>query len=157
MEKENKIIGREYKEKIEEQNSSIEKKINDARKEWSDRIQELIMMMREIKKIAEAQVLMLSYRHMMVDRIMDMKMVLYRVNVRYDTLYKELYSKYKYDTDVRMNGGESNNYTHSDLSPLKRQKDMLQALIDYYSGIIDTLDNLGFAIKRRLELATDFT
>ena len=64
---------------IEEKNLRIEEAIVKTRASWSDLIGNLIPMIRELRTIAEAQVLMLSYRHQIIDKIAEMQLSLLKV------------------------------------------------------------------------------
>ena len=62
----------------EEKLEKIEKLLGDERGEWSKRIQSLVKAIKEPKELAESQTHMLSYRHMIVDKIMEMNILTFQ-------------------------------------------------------------------------------
>ena len=60
----------------EEKLEKIETLLANERSEWSKKIQELVKSISEPNKLAKAQTHMLSYRHMIVDKIMDLRVLL---------------------------------------------------------------------------------
>lgn len=144
------------RKELEEANAALEARVNKGRDDWNKKIIPLIEMIRDINKVAEAQVLMLSYRHQLADKIAELKLAVYRLNTKFDYHFKDQYRFYKNGYDLKLNGGETSQFVNSDLSLLKRQINIIQSHIDYYSEVIKTLDNLGFAIKRRIEIINEF-
>jgi hypothetical protein len=107
-------------------------------------------MIRRIDTIAESQVLMLSYRHMLVDKLAKYRSALYKKKSS-DINYRKLrYEYYKTQHDVRLDYREINDFINSDMSLRIRQTDLLDNQINFYRDCIETLDKMGFAIKNRI-------
>lgn len=136
-----------------------EKKVNDLedalskeRGSLSTMISDVIKMINKIDSISEAQVLMLSYRHMLVDKLVKYKSTLYRKKSS-DSNYRKLrYEYYKTQHDVRLDYREINQYIDSDMALRIRQSELLDNHISWFSQCIDTLDKLGFSIKNKIHL-----
>lgn len=141
----------------EEKTKSIEVLIGKSKEKWSNKIQTIIKMIRNINEVSEAQVLMLSYRHQLVDSITDIQFNLYKMQGYFDSEYKKKYRNYTTGYDIKLNGGEKDKFVRADLSSIKRQIQIVESHIDFCRECIRTLDNLGFAIKRRMEIATEFS
>ena len=60
----------------EEKLEKIEKLLANERSEWSTKIQGLVKDISEPHKLAKAQTHMLSYSHMIVDKIIDLRVLL---------------------------------------------------------------------------------
>ena len=136
-----------------------EKKVNDLeialeneRKGYSDLISDVIKMINKLSNISEAQVLMLSYRHMLVDKIIKYRSTLYKKKSS-DSNYRKLrYEYYKTQHDVRLDYREINQYIDSDMSLRIRQSELLENHVNWFSQCIDTLDKLGFSIKNKIQI-----
>jgi hypothetical protein len=139
-----------------DKNKILEDLIQKDKISWGEKIGTIIKMSGEVSKIGEAQVLMLSYRHQLVDAMTDTHFNLYKINVKFEKAFKERYLWYMNNQDRAFTGGERDKFVRADLSELKRQSLMVESHIEFYRECIKTLDNLGFAIKRRMELATEF-
>ena len=144
------------RQELEEKTLELEETLLRDREKWSNKIRDLVVMMRVVSDIPEAQVLMLSYRQMLLDSTSSFQASLYKKNVSFDTYYKIKFREYTLDYDIKLNGGEKEKMIRSDLSIVQRQINLLESHIDYYRECIRTLDNMGFAIRNRIKVAEDF-
>lgn len=144
-------------EGIEEKTAALEGKLKQDREVWSSKITEIVRNIKDVTLLSETQVLMLSYRQMLLDKISDMKSNLYRRNGDYESLYKTRFRFYTLEYDIKLTGGEKDRFVKTDLMPLKRQINILETHLEFYSECIRTLDNMAFAIKNRITLHTNDT
>jgi hypothetical protein len=144
------------RQELEEKTLELEETLFRDRDKWSNKIRELIAMMKNVNDIPEAQVFMLSYRQMLLDATSSFQSSLYKKNVSFDTYYKSKFREYTLDYDIKLNGGEKEKLIRSDLSIIQRQINLLESHIDYYKECIRTLDNMGFAIRNRIRVAEEF-
>ena len=128
----------------------LEEALEKERNTYTEKLNDLIPMIRNIDKIAEAQVLMLSYRHMFVDKMSRYKSATYKKKASDQNYKKMRYEYYKTHHDVRLDFREINEFISSDMSLRIRQTDLLENQISFCSQCIDTLDRMGFAIKNRI-------
>ena len=133
----------------EEKLEKIETLLADERTEWSGKIQMLIKDIKEAHKLAKAQTYMLSYRHMIVDKIMEFNIMLGKKRANDSNYTKMRYQHYKTNHDVRLDHKEILQYIESDMSLRNREKSLIENQISYYRQCIETLDKMGFAIKNR--------
>jgi D-mannonate dehydratase len=70
--------------------NDLEKFLEKQRSEWGDRIVDLISKIREFENLAEAQVTMLSYRHMIIDQIAKINVTLRKRESSYNIQYKKI-------------------------------------------------------------------
>lgn len=132
--------------------NEIEEAFDKERKEYSEAISKIIKLINDIDKISEAQVLMLSYRHMMVDKIIKYRSAVYKKKAN-DQNYKKLrYEYYKTQHDVRLDYREINQFVESDSALRTRQTELLENHINYFSQCVDTLDRMGFSIKNKIQV-----
>ena len=130
----------------------LESALESERGEFTIKINELLPMISKVDKIPEAQVLMLSYRHMLVDKMTKYRSALYKKKSNDQNYRKLRYEYYKTQHDVRLDYREINQFVDSDMSLRIRQSDILENQINFYSQCIETLDKMGFAIKARITI-----
>jgi prefoldin subunit 5 len=56
---------------------------------------------------------------------------------------------------MKLTGGEKERMIKADLGIVKRQISLLESHLEYYRECIKTLDNMGFAIQRRITVNND--
>ena len=139
----------------EDKLKKIENLLITERKDWSIKIQSLVGTIDKAHKIAKSQTLMLSYRHMIVDKIIELNILLGKKRAN-DANYKKIrYQYYKTQHDVRLQHSEIMEYIASDMSLRIRETSLIENQISYYKQANETLDKMGFAIKNMVILATN--
>ena len=132
--------------------NEIDDALEKERGDFTKRITEVIRMINRIDNISEAQVLMLSARHNLVEKIAKYRSSLYKKRTS-DSNYKKLrYEYYKTQHDIRLDYREINQFIDSDMSLRIRQTDLLENQITFFSQCVDTLDRLGFSIKNKIQV-----
>jgi hypothetical protein len=132
--------------------SEIEEVLEKERVDFSSKISDVIKMINRIDSISEAQVLMLSYRHILVDKITKYRAAIYKKKANDQNFRKMRYEYYKTQHDVRLDYREINTFIDSDMALRIRQTELLENHISWYTQCIDTLDKLGFSIKNRIQI-----
>jgi hypothetical protein len=140
---------------LEEKTVQLESSLIRDREQWNKKIHEVIQMLKTMTELPEAQILMLSYRQMIVDGISGMQGSIYKKNISYDSYYKTKFREYSLDYDMKLTGGEKERMIKADLGIVKRQISLLESHLEYYRECIKTLDNMGFAIQRRIAVNND--
>lgn len=136
----------------EEKVETLDTALTSERDDFSVKILDLIKNINDVSKIAEAQVLMLSYRHMMVDKITKYRVALYKKKTS-DSNYRKLrYEYYKTQHDVRLDHREINQYIDSDMALRIRQTELLESQVNFFQQCVETLDKMGFSIKNRIQI-----
>ena len=92
---------------------------------------------------------------MIVDKIMDLRVLLSKKKANDSNFTKTRYQYYKTNHDVRLDHREIMEYIKSDMSLRNRETGLIEHQVDYYKQAIETLDKMGFAIKNRVILATN--
>ena len=132
--------------------NEIDEALENERGVFTKRITEVIQMINKIDNISEAQVLMLSTRHNLVEKIAKYRSSLYKKRTT-DSNYKKLrYEYYKTQHDIRLDYREINQFIDSDMALRIRQTDLLENQITFFSQCVDTLDRLGFSIKNKIQV-----
>jgi citrate synthase len=135
-----------------EANTELAKRLVLDRSDWKSKVTDLVELLKEMATLAECQVLMLSYRQILLDKITDFKTTKHKRQAAYDRYYKLKYREYSINYDIKLSSGEKVAFIKADLSHLRNQMEMLQSHMDYYQECIKTLDNLAFAIRNRINL-----
>lgn len=142
-------------ELTEDKLTKIETLLERERKDWSINIQTLIKKISVADKLSSSQVDMLSYRHMLIDKITDLNILLSKKRANDSNYTKTRYQHYKTHHDVRLDHREIMKYIESDMALRIRETGLIEYQISYYRQAIETLDKMGFAIKNKVILATN--
>jgi hypothetical protein len=138
--------------KDEERLEQLEKALAKEREEYSSKILELVKDIKGMDLLAESQVLMLSYRHMIVDKLATYRVALNK-RKNADLNYRKLrFEHYKTNHDVRLDYREINQFIDSDMALRTRENELLESQISFFNQCIETLDRMGFSIKNRIQI-----
>lgn len=132
--------------------SELEIALQTERDTYSKKMASLVSMVGDITKISECQVLMLSYRHMLVDKLVKYRSAVYKKKANDLNFRKLRYEYYKTSHNVRLEYREMKEFIDSDMALRIRQTDLLENQINFCSQSIDTLDKMGFAIKAKIQI-----
>jgi len=120
--------------------------------EWNSKIFELITMSKTTSNFGEAQTLMLSYRHMLVDKLIKGRNILSSLNKNITLSRKSIYQNYKTNDTRRWDRHEINDFIESDNADSNYMVGLMKNQIEFYGKTMDTLDKLGFALKNKLDV-----
>jgi len=139
-------------EETKQANEKLEELLNKDKKKWMADIQDLVNRIRNIRNLSECQVDMLSYRQRLLDKVTEMKIMIYKRNNAWDKHFKLKYREYSLNYDLKLNQSERRDFINADMGAFKLQVKLLQSHIEFYQECINTLDKMGFAIKNRIRL-----
>lgn len=142
--------------KTKELNVEIEKRFKEERNQWLEDITKLVKSTGDNSKLNEAQVYQLSYRQMCVEKICEYRILLERRQEMFDKQMASRFREYTTSYDIKLSSSEKQLFIQSDCSELKYQIKMINVQIDFFEESIKTLDNLGFAIRNKIELTKQF-
>jgi len=132
---------------------ALEAMLEKERSQFTEKMVDLFPMIKDLDKLAEVQVLMLSYRHMMVDNLIKYKSAMHKKKSTDINYRKSRYEHYKTNYNVKLDYREINDFINADMALRNRQIDMLETQIEFYSKCVDTLDRLGWSVKNRITIA----
>ena len=125
------------------------------RAKWQTEILKIITMSKDERKIAEASIVALSYRHKFIDDLAKYSDFLSNTAEQLSQYRKErlfYYYKPKND-DIRMqNAPDRNIAIAADISPIQRKIDLIKSHIDFLKNCIGTMDKFGYFVKSKIEL-----
>lgn len=142
-------------DKINKTNTTLEERFKDERTDWNDKIIKLIESIKYTQNLAEAQVTQLSYRQMLQDKLVEYRILHEKRQEMFDKQTVDRFREYKLSYDIKLSSSETQAFVQSDCRALKLQIKMIQTQIIYFEESIKTLDNLGFAIKNKIEIMSN--
>lgn len=142
-------------DKINKTNATLEERFDEERSEWNDKIIKLIESIKYTDKLAEAQVIQLSYRQMIQDKLAEYRILHEKRQEMFDKQTVDRFREYKLSYDIKLSSSETQAFVQSDCKALKLQIKMIHTQIVYFEESIKTLDNLGFAIKNKIEIMSN--
>lgn len=134
----------------------LENKLKKERDLWTTKIGSLIKMINRPDALSEAQVLMLSYRHNLVEKLIEFKSLIGKQKTNDYKFRQTRYRYYKVDYDLKMNQSEINSFIDADLGSRINKINELENHLLFYQQCIETLDKLGFAIKNRIQISQTY-
>ena len=138
--------------KIVEQNIKLEDELKKEREEWKDKVIELINMMKDNKKLSEAQVFQLSYRQQVQEKLAAYRILVDKRQSMLETQMTSRFRDYCLNYDIKLSSSEKNSFVSADCVALKQQVNMIKAQIMYFEECVKTLDNFGFGMRNKLEI-----
>ncbi len=133
----------------------LEEKLLADKNSWTSRIKQLVERTREMRNLTECQVDMLSWRQMLIDKIVLLKSTVYKRKAHWDKYHKQKYRGYTIDYDLKLTKDEKISFIDADMAALKFQIRLIESHIEFYQDSVRTLDNLAFAIRNRIRLSED--
>lgn len=138
--------------KTVEQNIKLEDELKKEREEWKDKVIELISMMKDNKKLSEAQVFQLSYRQQVQEKLAAYRILLDKRQGMLETQTTARFRDYCLSYDIKLSSAEKNAFVSADCIAIKQQVNMIKTQIMYFEECVKTLDNFGFAVRNKLEI-----
>jgi hypothetical protein len=142
-------------DKINKTNATLEERFKEERSEWNDKIITLIESIKNTSKLAESQVIQLSYRQMVQDKLAEYRILHEKRQEMFDKQTADRFREYKLGYDIKLSSSETQMFVNADCKALKLQIKMIHTQIMYFEESIKTLDNLGFAIKNKIEIMSN--
>ena len=141
-------------EKINNINTTLEERFKEERTDWNNKIIELVESIKHTSKLSEAQVIQLSYRQMIQDKLAEYRILHEKRQEMLDKQTTDRFREYKLSYDIKLSSSETQMFVQSDCKALKLQLKMIHTQIVYFEESIKTLDNLGYAIKNKIEIVS---
>lgn len=139
-------------DKINKTNEILEERFKEERGDWNDKIIQLVETIKHTSKLSEAQVIQLSYRQMIQDKLAEYRILHEKRQEMLDKQSADRFREYKLSYDIKLSSSEAQMFVQSDCKALKLQIKMIHTQIIYFEESIKTLDNIGYAIKNKIEI-----
>ena len=142
-------------DKTNKTNVTLEERFKDERTDWNGKIIDLIESIKQTSKRAESQVIQLSYRQIIQDKLAEYRILHEKRQEMLDKQTVDRFRDYKLSYDIKLSSSETQAFVQADCKALKLQIKMIHTQIIYFEESIKTLDNLGYAIKNKIEMMSN--
>ena len=141
-------------EKYSEMSANFQEKLEVTRTDWYTKIGDLIAMSRDFEKLADVQVLQLSYRHQLIEYCYgSLSKAIIQVKSIYEKNKKTCLLESKVNFDFKLNTEKERFVViDADMRTVEEMIEIFEAQMNFVKESIKLLDNLGFSIKSRIEM-----
>ena len=137
---------------IKEKILKLDDFLGKQRLEWTQKIKELADNLKKGINLEEVSSYTLSYRQILVEHLASMSNRIRTQKTTVDKRYKEKWIEY-YNYDYKLNDKQKEKFIEADIADENHMLELLQSQKSFLEGSIKTLDNMGFAIKNRLDMS----
>ena len=130
----------------------LDEYLANQRSEWTLKIKELTTNLKEGINLEDVSAYTLSYRQILVENLATIAGKIRTQKGTVDKLYKQKWIEY-YKFDYKITDKQRERFIDADLSDDKQILDLLESQKAFIEGSVKTLDNMGFAIKNRLDIS----
>jgi len=138
----------DLKEKI----LKLDEYLGKQRIDWTDKIKELTVNLKKGIELEEVSAYTLSYRQILVEQLASMSNKMRAQKGTVDQKYKQKWIEY-YQYDYKLTDKQRERFLEADLADDKQLYDLLETQKSFIEASVKTLDNMGFAIKNRLDMS----
>jgi len=138
----------EIKDKI----TTLDNYLSKQRDDWTSKIRALTEDLKLGNNLEEVSAYTLSYRQILVEHLTTMGNRIRTQKTVVDKRYKDKWIEY-YTYDYKLTDKMREKFVEADIADDSHILDLLQTQKHFIEGSIKTLDNMGFAIKNRLDMS----
>ena len=137
---------------IKERISQLDEYLSKQRDEWTQKIKQLTSDLKLGNNLEEVSAYTLSYRQILVEQLATMGNKIRSQKSVIDKKYKEKWMEY-YSFDYKLTDRQREKFVEADIADDTHILELLQTQKSFIEGSVKTLDNMGFAIKNRLDMS----
>ena len=130
----------------------LDEYLGKQRIDWTDKIKELTVNLKKGIELEEVSAYTLSYRQILVEQLASMSNKMRAQKGAVDQKYKQKWIEY-YQYDYKLTDKQRERFLEADLADDKQLYDLLETQKSFIEASVKTLDNMGFAIKNRLDMS----
>jgi hypothetical protein len=138
----------DLKEKI----LKLDEYLGKQRLDWTEKIKDLTEDLKKGVNLEQVSSYSLSYRQIMVEQLASMSNRIRAQKSVVDQKYKQKWLEY-YNYDYKLTDKQREKFVEADLADDKHMLELLETQKSFIEGTVKTLDNMGFAIKNRLDMS----
>jgi hypothetical protein len=128
------------------------KKFENDREEWTEKIRQLSIRMKNIKEVADVQVELYSNRQILLEMYSKLGQVMVKLNSKYRKDKAERLKFYSVSVQVKYGSNEKTPLIEGDLVELKERIDLVDGQISFFNETIKTIDFMLYGVKDRIRL-----
>ena len=129
----------------------LDEYLGKQRLDWTDKIKELTINLKKGVNLEEVSSFSLSYRQILVEQLASMSNKMRAQKATVDQKYKQKWIEY-YQYDYKLTDKQRERFLEADLAEDRQLLDLLETQKSFIEASVKTLDNMGFAIKNRLDM-----
>ena len=122
------------------------------RVEWTEKSKELTEDLKKGTNLEQVSSYTLSYRQILVELLASMSNKIRGQKTAVDQKYKQKWLEY-YNYDYKLSDKQREKFVEADISDDKHMLELLETQKSFIEASVKTLDNMGFAIKNRLDMS----
>jgi len=130
----------------------LDEYLSEKRTDWTDKIKDLTLNLKMGKDLEEVSSYSLSYRQILIENLATMASKMRSQKSIIEKNYKVKWIEY-FEYDHRLSDKQREKFIEADLSDDRQILELLTLQKAFIEGSIKTLDNMGFAIKNRLDMS----
>lgn len=130
----------------------LDEYLDAQRTEWTAKIKQLAEDLKHGNNLEEVSAYTLSYRQIMVEQLASIGTKIRSQKSTCDRLYKQKWIEY-YNYDYKLTDKQREKFLDADMADDKHMLELLETQKSFLEGSVKTLDNMGFAIKNRLDIS----
>lgn len=130
----------------------LDEYLSKQREDWTLKIKGLTQDLKLGNNLEEVSAYTLSYRQVLVEMLATMGNKIRSQKSTIDKKYKEKWIEY-YGFDYKLTDKQREKFVEADLADDSHILELLQTQKSFIEGSVRTLDNMGFAIKNRLDIS----
>ena len=119
-------------DKTNKTNVTLEERFKDERTDWNGKIIDLIESIKQTSKLAESQVIQLSYRQIIQDKLAEYRILHEKRQEMLDKQTVDRFRDYKLSYDIKLSSSETQAFVQADCKALKLQIKMIHTQIIYF-------------------------
>jgi len=137
---------------MSDQSQDFEEQFSTERSEWTERIRELSVRMRNIREIAEVQVELYSDRQKLLEYAYKLGQILTKLNAKFRSDRRTKMVYYSEEHNTRYGANEKTALIDGDLSEIKRKIDVVDNQMTFLNETVKTVDHFLYGVKSRISL-----
>jgi hypothetical protein len=137
---------------MSDQSQDFEEQFSTERSEWTERIRELSIRMRNIREIAEVQVELYSDRQKLLEYAYKLGQILTKLNAKFRSDRRTKMVYYSEEHNTRYGANEKTTLIDGDLSEIKRKIDVVDNQMSFLNETVKTVDHFLYGVKSRISL-----
>jgi hypothetical protein len=130
----------------------LDEYLSKQREDWTSKIKNLANDLKLGSNLEEVSAYTLSYRQILVEMLATMGNKIRSQKSTLDKKYKDKWIEY-YNYDYKLTDKQRERFVEADIADDANILELLQTQKSFIEGSVKTLDNMGFAIKNRLDMS----
>ena len=130
----------------------LDEYLGKQRLEWTDKIKALTEDLKLGNNLEQVSSYSLSYRQILIESLTSMSIRIRSQKTTVDQKYKTKWIEY-YSYDYKLTDKQREKFLLADLAEDNQLLELLESQKSFFEATVKTLDNMGFAIKNRLDMS----